>query len=59
MTARGAVGRQKARGPRAVRIKEGGNPEEQRQPPVGHLHISPVILAAGTINHPALGHRSQ
>ena len=28
MTARGAVGRQKEQGRPAVRIKEGGNPEE-------------------------------
>ena len=38
MTARGAVGRQKEQGRRAVRIKEGGNPEEQRQPPWAFAH---------------------
>ena len=48
MTARGAVSRQKERGRPAVILAElsrpaeggttefGGNPEEQRQPPVGH-----------------------
>ena len=33
MTARGALGRQKEQGRSTVSIEEGGNPEEQRQPP--------------------------
>ena len=38
MTARGAVSRQREWGLPAVILAAGGNPEEQRQPPVGHLH---------------------
>ncbi len=64
MTARGAVSRQMARGLRAVILATpvitaigwddwgDGNPEEQRQPPVGHLQQDgsslPVTLGLGT-----------